>query len=86
MYIYKICVFLPLCFGIHDHLISKFVKQPFLPLWQHQKAKELEQVNRERRDRDFGVVAEQQQQHHQEDQQKISIISNLVQTNFLKST
>ena len=39
---------LPLYFGIHDHLISKFVKlflklfpQPFLPLWQHQKAKEL---------------------------------------------
>ena len=35
---------LPLYFGIHDHLISKFVKlflQPFLPLWQHQKAKDL---------------------------------------------
>ena len=32
---------LPLYFGIHDHLISKFVKQSFLPLWQHQKAKEL---------------------------------------------
>ena len=42
---------LPLYFGIYDHLISKVVKlflqptffynQPFLPLWQHQKAKEL---------------------------------------------
>ena len=49
LYIDKMCIrLLPLYFGIHDHLISKFVKlflklflQPFLPLWQHQKAKEL---------------------------------------------
>ena len=49
LYIDKMCMrLLPLYFGIHDHLISKFVKlflklflQPFLPLWQHQKAKEL---------------------------------------------
>ena len=52
LYIDKRCIrFLPLYFGIHDHLISKLVKllffflsfcyNLFLPLWQHQKAKEL---------------------------------------------